>query len=91
MLANSQRPCGFVFLYAPIFQVNELQISGQESLKAFIITNLVIYNKTKQNHRRLIGGFRDSQNDIISGHAHIHGRQRYGQLYGICVKYGFVF
>ena len=38
-----------------------------------------------------IGGFRDSQSDIIFAHAHIRGHQRYGQLYGICVKCGFIF
>ena len=38
-----------------------------------------------------IGAFRNSQSDVISVHAHIRGRQRYGQLYGICVKCGFIF
>ena len=38
-----------------------------------------------------IGGFRNSQSDVISVHAHIRGRQRFVQLYGICVKYGFIF
>ena len=38
-----------------------------------------------------IGGFRDSQSDVIFAHAYIRGRQWYGQLYGICVKSGFIF
>ena len=38
-----------------------------------------------------IGGFRNSQSDVIFAHAHIRGRQRFVQLYGICVKCGFIF
>ena len=38
-----------------------------------------------------IGGFRNSQSDVIFAHAHIRGRQRFIQLYGICVKCGFIF
>ena len=38
-----------------------------------------------------IGGLRDSRSDVIFAHAHIRGRQWYGQLYGICVKCGFIF
>ena len=38
-----------------------------------------------------IGGFRNSQSDVIFAHAHIRGRQRLAQLYGICVKCGYIF
>ena len=38
-----------------------------------------------------IGGFRNSQSDVIFAHAHIRGRQWFVQLYGICVKCGFIF
>ena len=38
-----------------------------------------------------IGGFRNSQSDVIFAHAHNRGRQRFVQLYGICVKCGFIF
>ena len=38
-----------------------------------------------------IGGFRNSQSDVIFAHAHIRGRQRFVQLYGICIKCGFIF
>ena len=40
---------------------------------------------------KAIGGFRNSQSDVIFAHAHIRGRQRFVQLYGICVKCGFIF
>ena len=40
---------------------------------------------------KCIGGFRNSQSDVMFAHAHIRGRQRLVQLYGICVKCGFIF
>ena len=39
----------------------------------------------------VIGCFRNSQSDVIFAHAHIRGRQRFVQLYGICVKCGYIF
>ena len=38
-----------------------------------------------------IGGFRNSQSDVIFAHAHIRCRQRFGKLNGTCVKCGFIF
>ena len=38
-----------------------------------------------------IGGFRNSQNDVILAHAHIGGRQCIGQPHWICVKCGLIF
>ena len=38
-----------------------------------------------------IGGFRNSQSDVILAHAHIGGLQCIGQLHLICVKCGLIF
>ena len=51
----------------------------------------VTYNVRDNITSRAIGGFRNSQSDVIFAHAHIRGRQRFVQLYGICVKCGFIF
>ena len=68
-----------------------LSLSRQYTVDGQYIPSLFIEPEVRHDKTSYKGGFRNSQSDVIFAHAHIRGRQRFVQLYGICVKCGFIF
>ena len=69
-----------------------LSLSRQYTVDGQYIPSLFIEPEVRHDKTSyILGGFRNSQSDVIFAHAHIRGRQRFVQLYGICVKCGFIF